>query len=242
MKLSVKKISNSTKKTAETSHYSCEFCGRFFLKEKTIFSHICEAKRRWQDKDKHGNRIGFHAWLQFYSKNSSSKKKREYMDFIKSAYYIAFVKFGTYCVDVNVLNVTRYVDWLLDNKVKIDNWNTDTNYTKFLVSYLKTEDPLDAVARSIETTIELAKLENIQSKDMLRYGGKNKICYAITTGRISPWMLYHSESGLKFLDSLDETQIKMILEYINPEQWAIKFKRDSTVVSQVKELLNTAGY
>ena len=64
----------------------------------------------------------------------------------------------------------------------------------------------------------------------------------MTTGRISPWMLYHSQSGLKLLDELDETQLKMILEYINPEQWALKFLRNKDSVKQVKELLKEAGY
>jgi hypothetical protein len=34
----------------------------------------------------------------------------------------------------------------------------------------------------------------------------------------------------------------MIFEYINPEQWAIKFRRNTEMVTQVKELLNAAGY
>lgn len=242
MKLSVTTKLSNTKKKAETKNYKCEFCGGSFLRETTLFKHLCESKRRWQDKDKHGNRIGFNAWLQFYSKNSASKKKRDYSDFIKSAYYIAFVKFGTYCVDVNAVNVSRFVDWLLNNKVKVDTWNTDTVYTRFLLSYLKEEDPYDAIARSIETTVALSENDKIQAKDVLRYGNRNKICYAITTGKISPWMLYNCESGVKFLDELDETQVKMILEYINPEQWAVKFKRDKNVTVQIKQVLKEAGY
>lgn len=239
--LQMTKLKN-TKKKQETNNFKCEFCSRTFLKESTIFSHVCESKRRWQDKDKHGNRIGFHAWLQFYSKNTISKKVREYSDFIKSAYYIAFVKFGNYCVDINAINVHRYVDYLLNNKIKIDNWNSDTTYTKFLILYLKDEDPMDAIARSIETAIQLAKNDNIQTKDVLRYSNRNKICYMITTGRISPWMLYHSESGLKFLDELDETQLKMVLEYINPESWAIKFRKNANIITDVKKVLKEAGY
>ena len=55
-------------------------------------------------------------------------------------------------------------------------------------------------------------------------------------------MLYQSDSGTKFLDGLDETQVKMIIDYINPELWAIKFIRDIKIVPQVKELLVAVGY
>lgn len=232
------------KKTEATSNtkFGCEFCGRTFLRETTIAKHLCEYKQRYMNKDLLGSRIAFQAFIQFYKKNTASKKLKSFDEFVKSAYYIAFVKFGNYCADVNVINVSRYVDWLLKNQIKIDSWTTDTNYTKFLVDYLKDEDPLDAIARSIETTQKLAETETIQTKDVLRYGNRNRVCYAITTGKISPWMLYQSDSGTKFLDELDTTQVKLVLDYINPEQWAIKFKRNPEKVREVKDLLNAAGY
>jgi hypothetical protein len=207
-----------------------------------MMKHLCENKRRWQDKDQPGNRIGYQAWVEFYKKNTASKKPKTYVDFTKSAYYIAFVKFGHYCVDIKCINVVRYADWLLKNQIKIDSWCSDTNYTKFLIDYLKTEDPLDAIARSIETTMIISKDSGIETKDCLRYANRNKLAYAVTTGKISPWMLYQSESGVKFLEDLDESQQKMIIDYINPEQWAIKFRRNNEMVVQAKELLNAAGY
>ena len=120
----------------------------------------------------------------------------------------------------------------MKNQIKIDSWCSDTNYTKFLIDYLKVEDPMDAVAKDA----------GIETKDCLRYANRNRLVHAITNGKISPWLLYQSESGVKFLEDLDESQQKMIIDYINPEQWAIKFRRNSEVVSQVKELLNAAGY
>lgn len=228
--------------TEETKH-KCEFCKREFLRESTILKHVCENKRRYLDKDKQGNRIGFQAFINFYKRNSTSKKQKTYEEFIKSAYYSAFVKFGNYCVEVNVLNPSRFSEWLLKNDYKIDgSWTSDEVYNKFLTQYLREEDPLDAVARSIETMIKLSEPEKILSKDYLRYGSSNKICYQITTGKISPWVLYQSESGKEFLDNLDETQVKMIFDYINPELWAVKFKRDIQQVNEVKELLKSAGY
>jgi hypothetical protein len=232
------------KKTEETGNtkYGCEFCGRTFIRESTILKHICEYKHRWLEKDRPCNRIGFQAWVQFYKKNSASKKTKTYDEFIKSAYYAAFIKFGLYCTEVGVINVPRYADWLVKNQIKIDTWNTDTNYTKFIIEYLRTENALDAIARSIETTIQLAEKEKIFTKDVLRYGNTNRICYEITKGKISPWMLYHSESGREFLGKLNETQEKMIMDYINPEQWALKLIKNRDDVEEVRKMLSTAGY
>ena len=230
-------------KTEETNtKFSCEFCKKSFARERTLFSHICESKRRWLDKDKVGNRLGFQSFVQFYKKHSSAKHTKTYEEFIKSPYYSAFVKFGTYCADVNVLNVSRFVDWLLTDQISIDNWTSDKVYTKFLIEYLRKEDPFDAIHRSVETTINLAENEGIQPKDILRYGNSNKICYQVTLGKISPWMLYQSDSGIQFLDTLNPDHAKLIIDYIDPEQWALKFKREPELARQVKEILNAGGY
>ena len=207
-----------------------------------MISHICETKRRYQDKDHPSNRIGFQLWSEFYIRNTLSKKKKTYLDFAKSAYYLAFVKFAKYCIEIKCVNINFFAKWLLDNNLKIDSWCSDSVYDRFLVQYLKDEDPLDAVARSIETTIDLANKEGIQSKDYLRYGNRNRICHLVTTGKISPWMMYQSESGISLLEELNEIQQGLIMDYINPEQWALKFKRYPEKVIEVSELLKLAGY
>lgn len=239
------KKSNSTKKTEEIDKplkYGCDFCGRTFARETTVGKHICEYKNRWINKDLQSNRIGFQAWMQFYQKNTATKKKKTYEDFIKSAYYTAFVKFGAYCVSVNAINISRFTDWLLKNQIKVDTWCSDTIYTKYLIEYLRTEDPLDGIARSVETTIEWSSKDNILPRDYLRYGNPNRICQLISVGKITPWMLYQSQSGVRFLETLNPESAKMIMDYINPEQWALKFHREPENVKQVKELLNAGGY
>ena len=73
------KTLKTTKKTSEIkSEFSCEFCNRSFQRETTMIKHLCENKRRWQDKDQPGNRIGYQAWLNFYAKNTGTKKKKTY--------------------------------------------------------------------------------------------------------------------------------------------------------------------
>lgn len=237
------KKSKNTKETAEINEANtCLFCKRTFKRSSTLLNHICEFKHRWAEKERPGNRIGFQAWLQFYRTNTLSKKNNTYEEFIRSAYYTAFVKFGSYCVDINALNISRFVDWLLKNQIKVDTWTSDNVYTKYLIEYLREEDAFDAIARSVVATEEIAQVSNVLCKDALRYCNRNKICYSITTGKISPWMLYQSDSGKKFLETLDPSQVAIIIDYINPELWALKFRKNPELVIQIKEVLDAAGY
>jgi len=235
------KKSHNMNVTEETKH-TCEFCKKEFVRERTLFTHTCTIKNRWLSKDLPGNRIGFQAYVQFYKKNSAKKNLKTYEEFIRDPFYSAFTKFGIYCVDIKCVNITRYNDWLLKNNIKIDNWATDTNYTKFLCEYLLVEDPLDAIHRSIEHIIEKATNESVLTKDYLRYGNTNVISNEIAKGKISPWLLYCSNSGVKFIESLRSDQQKMIMDYIDPEKWALKFHREPDITKQVKEILYAGGY
>ena len=231
------------KETSATSKYSCEFCKKEFARERTLISHLCEKKQRWLSKDHPSNRIGFQCWVRFYEKHSMSKtKNKTFQEFINSPYYIAFAKFGTYCVDSKVINIPRYVDWLLEQQIKLDNWNTDSVYNRFLCEFLRSEDAYDAIYRGVEHCTTMTELDGIQPNDIFRYGSPNRICHAICSGKISPWMLYCSDSGIRFLETLNPGQVTMITDYINPEQWALKFHRDTNLKKQIEDTLKQAGY
>jgi hypothetical protein len=231
------------KETSATIKHSCEFCKKTFSRERTLLSHLCEKKQRWLNRDHAGNRIGFQCWVQFYSKHSTSKtKNRSYEEFIYSPYYIAFVKFGSYCVDVKAVHIPRYVDWLLQQQIKLDDWTSDRVYNRFLCEYLRVEDPFDAIYRGVEYCTTLSEIDEIKPNDVFRYSNSNRVCHGITMGKISPWMLYQSDSGIRFLETLNPDQVTMIAEYINYELWALKFHREPELTKQIRDTLTLAGY
>jgi hypothetical protein len=219
---------------------TCQHCNRSFVRESTLIKHLCEQKLRWQERDRPQNRIAYDSWLTFYSRIQPGKKKKDYKAFAESAYYSAFLRFGTYCVNVKVVNVAEYLNHLLSNNVSIDNWSSDSVYTKYLTQYLRTEDAYDAVKRSIKTMLEIADAENIRLQDVLNYYNKNKLCHLISTGHISPWVLYLSDSGNTFLSELNMDQRAVIWEYIDTERWNIKFKRDLVLMNEIKTVIDMA--
>lgn len=222
--------------------YECEFCKKTFVKETSLESHMCEPKRRHRDQNEAGPRLGLQAFLRFYEIAQGSKKTRTFEDFSKSAYYKAFVKFGRYCVDTHVINPSRMIDWLLKNNKKIDNWCSDRIYTEYLLDYLTAEAVGDALTRAIEYGIDWAEKTGHPSHDCLRFGNTNAICYAVTTGRVSPWVIYNSESGQKFLSELSQEQVAMIWQYIDSDVWQKKFNENPEDRAYAQEILTKAGW
>jgi hypothetical protein len=194
------------------------------------------------EKDEPGVRLGFHTYLKFYELTQGSAKLKTYEDFADSPYYKAFVKFGRYCVDIRAVNPARFVEWVLKQNKKIDHWCRDTIYTEYLIDYLRVENVNDALARAMEFGIDWAEQTGNPAEDCLRYGNTNAMVYAVTTGRISAWIVYNCESGQRFLGELDASQIAMIWSYIDSEVWMKKFGDYVADQEYVKEILQKAGW
>ena len=204
--------------------------------------HVCEQKKRWQEQSERGVQLGLQGYLKFYEYTQGSAKLKSWTDFATSPYYRAFVKWGRYCVDVRVIQPERFLEWLLKNNKKIDNWCSDRLYTEYLVTHVQKETVNDALARAIEYSLDWSEKTGSPSHDCLRYGSANATCYAVTTGRISAWVIYNSESGQKFLAELNAEQVAMIWPYIDSDIWQKKFADYPGDQEYAKEILTQAGW
>ena len=220
----------------------CEYCKKEFVRETSIQAHMCEPKRRRRERDEPGPRLGFQAYIRFYESIAGSARNKTHDTFCESSYYRAFVKFGHYCVNTRVINPDRFMAWLLKHNRKIDHWCSDKVYTEYLVDHLTVEAVDDALTRAIEFGIDWAEKNASPAHDCMRYGNANVLCYAVTAGRISPWVIYNSESGQKFLSELDATQVAMIWPYIDSDAWQKRFQDRPQDQAYAKNILKQAGW
>ena len=222
--------------------YQCRYCKKEFAKETTLAVHVCEPKRRHQERDERGVQLGFQAYLKFYEVTQGSAKLKTFDDFAESSFYRAFVKFGRHCVAIRAINPARFTEWVVRQNKKIDHWCKDSIYTEYLIDYLRVENVNDALARAIEFSMDWAEKSGHPAYDCLRYGNSNTMAYAVSTWRISPWVVYNCESGQKFLSELDQTQVSMIWPYIDSEVWQKKFVDYMADQEYAKDILKKAGW
>ena len=222
--------------------YICQYCKKDFIKESSLVVHSCEPRRRRQEQSERGVQLGLQAYLKFFELTQGSARLKTFDDFADSPYYRAFVKFGRYCVDIRAINPARFIEYVLKQNKKIDHWCRDSIYTEYLLDYLRVENVNDALARAMEFGITWQEQTSTPAHDCLRYGNSNAICYAITTGRISPWIIYNSESGQQFLSELSTEQIAMIWSYIDSDFWMKKFQDYPADQEYAKDILIKAGW
>lgn len=222
--------------------HTCQYCKKSFRRESSLAVHVCESKRRYRERDETGVRIGMQAYLRFYELTQGSARLKTWEDFAGSPYYKAFVKFGRYCQSIRAVNVAMFADWLIKNNKKIDHWCRDAMYTEYLMYYIRIEHPQDAVARALEASLDWSEATGHPSEDFMRYGNPNQVCYAISTGRISPWVVYNTESGNKFLGEINTDQLSVIWPMIDTDFWQKKFRDYPADQEYVRELMRQAGW
>lgn len=224
--------------------YSCKYCKKEFKKESTLAAHLCEPKRRHQQQNETGVQLGFKAYLRFYELTQGSAKLKTYEDFVASPYYMAFVKFGRHLVAIRCINTGSFIDWLLKNNKKIDYWTKDTMYSEWMRDYLKKENVKDALERALKEMQDLADEDSRlggKFNDYFRQANANRICQHIANGRISAWIVFNCDSGVEFLETLNEEQLGMIIEWIDPDYWQRKFKDYMADTEWTKHILKQAG-
>jgi hypothetical protein len=222
--------------------YTCQYCKKDFAKEASLAVHSCEPRRRRQEQNEAGVRLGFQAYIKFYELTQGSARLKTFDDFADSPYYRAFVRFGRYCVDIRAVNPARFVEWVLKQNKKIDHWCRDTVYTEYLIAYLQVENVNDALARAMEFGLDWNEKTGNPPEHCLRYGNANSMVYAVTTGRVSPWVIYNSDAGQKFLSELDASQVAMVWPYIDADIWQKKFRDYPADQEYARDILQKAGW
>jgi hypothetical protein len=220
----------------------CKFCGKGFMKESTLAAHLCEPKRRFQQKDEIGVRIGFNAWLKFYELTQGSAKTKTYEGFSESSYYKAFVKFGRHLHSIRAINPTAYTEWVIKNNKKLDHWTKDQLYQEYLFSYLRREQPQDALERGVVEMQDWATEHKSVVTHFFLYASASRICSMVGHGRISPWLIYCSDSGTACLSRMNEEQIAMIWNWIDPDFWKKKLHDYAPDAEWCRHILKEVGF
>ena len=69
----------------------------------------------------------------------------------------------------------------------------------------------------------------------------NVFVFHICSGKISPWIIFASDKAQQVLEQMNEEQISMIVDYIDPDHWQRVFKRNTEDFEWTQQILEQAG-
>ena len=230
-----------TKKLTSNKKYTCEYCKKSYTKESTLIAHMCEPKRRWLQKDEKPVQVGLYAFQRFYRLSAGNKKEKTYDEFVKSGFYNAFVKFGSFVNNVRPLYPDKYVDYVVTSGVKLDHWCKDEMYEKYAIQLIRKEGVETALERSVKTMTQWAEDKSASWNHYFLYASTNRITWDIKDGKISPWLVLNCKNGKEVLSKFNDEQLGMLSAVLDPKHWAVRFKRQSKDVDLVKDIVKEAN-
>ena len=223
--------------TLSPKPYICEYCKTGYTKESTLLVHVCEKKRRALQRNEKRVQLGFYAFNQFYKLSAGSKRDKTYEEFCSSSYYNAFVKFGSFISNVKPLYPEKYIDYVVTSGVKLDHWCKEEMYEKYATELIKKEGVETALERSINTMVEWAEDKSAPWNHYFLYASPNRAVWHIKDGKISPWLILNCSSGKSMLSKFNDEQLGMIYHILDPQHWALRFKRQTADVQLVKDVV-----
>ena len=230
-----------TSKSNSNKPYICEYCDTGYTREKTLAVHMCEQKRRHLQQKEKRVQLGFYAFNQFYKLSAGARKDKTYQEFCKSPYYNAFVKFGSFVNNVKPMYPEKYVDHVVTSGVKLDHWCREEMYEKYAIDLIRKEGVQTALERSVMTMMDWAEENNSSWNHYFFYCSLNRAAWHIKDGKISPWLVLNCKSGKEMLSKFSDEQLNIIFHIMDPQHWAMRFKRNPADVALAKEVANESN-
>ena len=216
------------KSQLNTKSFICEFCGYQVAKESTLIRHYdkCQKKMRFEIRNTNEVQTAFRLWL------SIQNNKRPIEDFEKSNLYKSFIDFVMDSKDKGFDHIEQYGMWLLSNKISIYHWKKQSFYNQFLTSFISSENPRDAVIRSLSYIEDIGYLGSF-----FKTCPVGRILTMIESGKVSPWLILLSDSG-HFISRLKGEKLDYFFKLINISVWEMKEKRFQKTCTKIRNDLS----
>jgi hypothetical protein len=237
-----KKKPSASKTASKPTGFECTFCGKVLQREISLIKHLCKKKKRYLERERQDVRFGYIAYRIFYDISYPTRRKAVSQEhFRESSVYDAFVRFGKYVVDVNAIAPEEFIRFAVQSKRSIDKWCSDSLY----MEYVRLLNRVESYDRAIERTLLLAESwankEGRELKNFFREIAPALAVQWIVSGRISPWVLFNSDSGKELLGKFSDEQFDLLQKAIDMKFWGKKFLDNIDDCHSIQAFLQSEG-
>ena len=142
---------------------------------------------------------------------------------------------------VEYLQPEKFAEWLIKNGKKLADWSKDAVYDEWLLQYIKKEPGMKALERSIMHFATWSEEHTCSWQDYFNEVSPARFVHDVRSGKVSPWVIYLSETGGEVLTRLADEQVKMIQDIIDANFWMKIFTKHPAEVTDIKNAVEIAN-
>jgi hypothetical protein len=185
--------------------------------------------------------MGLLTYQKFYEITQKVAKPKTFEEFTDSPYYTAFVKFGSFLVNTAPIYPEKFIEFVVKSGIKLDHWCRDELYENYIINLIKIEPADGAVQRTIKTMMDWADANESTWEHYFAYVNLNRAAHDIKEGLISPWVLLNSKEGKQLLNRMNDEQLAIVSEVIDPQYWLKRFKTLPADHELIKTIIKEAN-
>jgi hypothetical protein len=150
------------------------------------------------------------------------------------------MKVSKHIIDLNLDKPEEFVRFVLKNAIKIDDWCKAVVYETYVKDRTKKETVERAIERSVLNMKAWAEKTGFDWESYFQQVSTPEAVQDIRMGRISPWCTFATDQGSRLIDRFEPGQIQKLIEYIEPQSWRVKVKRQQQDADWVQQVFNEA--
>ena len=209
-----------------TKTYHCVFCDKTFTRRSWYDKHECTKKKRFAEAN---NLVTIKAQQLFAHWQrrvnvKPSKKMKPMAEFLNSSFYNTFKKLAEFTQKQYVVSAFKYLDWIIDRKIKERDWFAPKNvddFREFIRAQETPEDQIEVSMRNIRAWCTLNG--NVPVSTFFTAISTLDALMMVRRNMLMPWMLFgYDQSVEKLVGRFSHDQLLALDEFINLEHWLNK--------------------
>lgn len=235
--MNIKELARS-RRTAKPD-WKCGYCNKPFSTEEGLMLHSCPVKERLDEVKSVIGQTAYHyycEWMKCYKRKAPTAET-----FSSSRYFKSFINFVEHANKIKIPDTLAFIKLMAEKDISPMLWRRDQCYTLFLHHYDKNTDPLEQVALSIETLMDISNKEHIDLNNVFNHIGIRRIMELIRLRKLSPWLIFCSKSCGDYLHTISDEDQRELSSLINPTYWSEKLELNQDMVKDISKICDEVG-
>lgn len=239
-------VTKASRAKVKPDGFQCPYCKKSYVREKTLLTHPCLIRDRWNSRDTLVFKLALKVWMEFMT-TFNLKYPKEYepdMAFCRNANASGFLKYAEYLMaSVSPDLHDRLSTFLVSSGIDLYDWTKPETLQKYIMSFNINEDPLEAVMRSIPALHAWAITTGNDWTKFFELCSTQRLLLSIESGVISPYIIYASNTITmeRIMTRMTQKEQQYFLQYASPTKWKPMVSLHRQAMRNISSLLKEYG-